>query len=154
MEYVTTSVAICEAVWLRKLLTGLHPWHGAKGSGETSTHIHEWEYSGHYHQAFVQREVFFTLGTRLVWCKMCPSLRGSVDVLKHRTYILSGLVMVIWPVENGPGVVFKGKKTRGVDDSPEGNIRKKFTHRGVPVVNGLGKHWEYLLLDWVVDQGR
>jgi hypothetical protein len=41
-------------------------------------------------------------------------------------------------VENGPGVVFKGKKTQGVDDSPKGNIRKKFTHRGVPVVNGPG----------------
>jgi hypothetical protein len=41
-------------------------------------------------------------------------------------------------VENGPGIVFEGQKTRGADGSLGGNIGKTFTHRGVPVVNGLG----------------
>jgi hypothetical protein len=41
-------------------------------------------------------------------------------------------------VENGPGIVFEGQKTRGVDGSPGGNIGQTFTHRGVPVVNGPG----------------
>jgi hypothetical protein len=39
-EYIATSVTSREAVWLQKLLAGLHPRHGAKGSGEASTHIH------------------------------------------------------------------------------------------------------------------
>jgi hypothetical protein len=58
-------------------------------------------------------------------------------------------------VVNGPGVVFKGQKTRGANVPPMcGSIGQTFTHRGVPVVNGLGKHRAYLLLDWAADQGR
>jgi hypothetical protein len=59
------------------------------------------------------------------------------------------------PVVNGPGIVFKGQKTRGASVPPVcGNIRQTFTHRGVPVVNGPSKHRADLLLDWVADQGR
>jgi hypothetical protein len=45
-------------------------------------------------------------------------------------------------VENGPGTVFEGQKTRGVDGSLRKRNRQTFTHRGVPMVNGPGAVFE------------
>jgi hypothetical protein len=56
---------------------------------------------------------------------------------------------------NGRGIVFKGHKTRGASVPLVcGRIGKYVIHRGVPMVNGLGKHWKYLILYWDANQGR
>jgi hypothetical protein len=39
-EYMATSIASCEAAWLRKFLARLHPRHDVEGSCEALVHIH------------------------------------------------------------------------------------------------------------------
>jgi hypothetical protein len=38
--YITVGIASRKAVWLQKLLAGLHPRHDAEGSSEAPVHIH------------------------------------------------------------------------------------------------------------------
>jgi hypothetical protein len=40
-EYIATSIASSEAVWLQKLLAGFHLRHDAKGNSEAPIHIHK-----------------------------------------------------------------------------------------------------------------
>jgi hypothetical protein len=38
--YIVTDITSCKAVWLQKLLAGLHLRHDAEGSSEAPIHIH------------------------------------------------------------------------------------------------------------------